>query len=76
MRLTRWVERGASRLKAAGVRSMQRPGTKGPRSLTRTTTEWPFPLTLSLVPKGTGALCAAVSALGSNRSPLAVTVPV
>jgi hypothetical protein len=67
---------GASRWKAAGVRSMHRPGTKGPRSLMRTTTEWPFPLTLSLVPKGTGALCAAVRAFRLNGSPLAVIIPV
>jgi hypothetical protein len=43
----------------------------GPLSLILTTTERPFLLTLTNVPKGS-ARCAAVKALGLNFSPFAV----
>ena len=46
---------------AAGVTSITRPRTNGPRSLIRTTTEWPLRLlvTRTLVPNG-NVRCAAV----------------
>src|SRR5690606_28775308 len=58
---------------AAFDRSITRPLMKGPRSLTRTTTDLPFSwlVTLSLVPKGR-VRCAAVSSDGSICSPEAV----
>jgi len=57
----------------AGVRSIIRPGTKGPRSEMRTMTFLPFFLlvTLTRVPNG-NVRCAAVSAPGFILSPLAV----
>lgn len=59
-------------LRAAALeRSMLLPLTKGPRSLILTTTDLPLCVTRTLVLKGND-LCAAVNALGLNRSPLAV----
>jgi hypothetical protein len=58
---------------AAGLRSITRPRTKGPRSLIRTTAERPLPglTTVTLVPKGMGRRhCARVHVL-SGRSVLA-----
>ena len=56
--------------------STTRPGTKGPRSLTRTVTDCPVAtlVTRSLVPNGS-VRCAAVSSFGLNASPLAVLEP-
>ena len=56
--------------------SMTRPPAKGPRSLTRTTTERPVRsfVTRRRVPKGR-LRCAAVSALRLNVSPFAVRRP-
>src|SRR5437868_694550 len=61
---------------AAGVRSITRPRTKGPRSLMVTTTERPLLrlVTRTLVPNGR-LLCAAVYALALAYSPLAVFPP-
>ncbi len=58
---------------AACDRSMIRPPVKGPRSLIRTTTDWPFERfsTKTRVPNGSER-CAAVSSFGFIRSPLAV----
>src|SRR3954463_5333301 len=55
---------------------MTRPCAYGPRSLMRTTTDWPVRslVTRSLVPNGR-VLCAAVSAWVLNRSPFAVRFP-
>jgi hypothetical protein len=66
----------SSCLAAAVDTSTTRPWTKGPRSLTRTSTERPFSMftTRRQVPKGS-FLWAAVSFLGSNFSPLAVGRP-
>src|SRR5262249_36113571 len=63
-------------LAAAGVRSMTRPRTNGPRSLIRTTTLRPLLLfvTRTRVPNGS-VRCAAVKPLGFARSPLAVRSP-
>ena len=57
-------------------RSRLRPGTKGPRSLIRTLTDFPFCgfVTLTTEPIG-NALDAAVRALGLNISPLVVLRP-
>src|SRR6478672_11278538 len=56
--------------------STTRPGTYGPRSLTRTVTDLPVVVlvTRSLVPNGRLG-CAAVNSFGSNFSPLAVDFP-
>ena len=53
-----------------------RPGTYGPRSLTRTVTDWPVEIlvTRSFVPNGKVG-CAAVSSFGSKFSPFAVRSP-
>ena len=61
---------------AAGVTSIIRPRTKGPRSVIVTATERPFFLfvTSTLVPNGR-VRCAAVKAFGFNLSPLAVRLP-
>jgi hypothetical protein len=61
---------------AAGVTSMMRPRTKGPRSLTVTTTEWPLLrlVTRTFDPKGSDRW-AAVNAPGFNLNPLAVRDP-
>jgi hypothetical protein len=58
---------------AAFERSMTRPPMNGPRSLMRTTTDWPLFRfsTTTLVPKGSDR-CAAVNSLGFIISPLAV----
>ncbi len=73
--LTRAVpEPSMPRLDAAALdTSMIRPAMKGPRSLIRTTTEWPLLRfsTSTLVPKGSER-CAAVISLGFIISPLAV----
>src|SRR6266567_2240682 len=62
---------------APRARSRQRPATNGPRSLIRTTTTLPLArlVTRTLVLKAS-VLLAAVSACGSNGSPLAVVCPV
>src|SRR5213593_3501381 len=56
--------------------SIIRPHTKGPRSVTRTTTERPLArlVTRTRVPSGNDG-CAAVIARASKRSPLAVGLP-
>ena len=61
---------------AAGVTSMMRPRTKGPRSLTVTTTERPLLrlVTLAFDPNGKDR-DAAVNAPGFNLAPLAVRDP-
>src|SRR5262249_5281647 len=58
----------------AGVKSMTRPGTNGPRSLMRTIIDLLFLLlvTSTLVPNGR-LRCAAVRASGCEISPLAVS---
>src|SRR5688572_17945416 len=60
----------------AGVRSITRPRTNGPRSLMRTTTDLLLRrlVTRTRVPNGK-VLCAAVSAPEFTRSPLAVRPP-
>src|SRR5262252_7290601 len=61
---------------AAGVTSMTRPRTKGPRSLIRTTTERPLRrlVTRTCVPNGR-VRCAAVKPFARAISPLAVLPP-
>jgi len=61
---------------AAGVRSIMRPRTNGPRSLIVTTTERPDRAcsTRTFVPNAR-VRWAAVNALGFNRSPFAVFEP-
>src|SRR5207247_2175574 len=65
-----------SAVAAARDTSSTRPCANGPRSLTRTTTERPLArfVTRTWVPMG-NERDAAVSACGSNRSPLAVRLP-
>ena len=58
-------------LAAALERSICLPLMNGPRSLILTTTDLPLYVIRTFVPKGS-VLCAAVSALGLNFSPLAV----
>src|ERR1041384_2826252 len=60
----------------AGVRSITRPRTNGPRSLIRTTTDLLFRVlvTRTMVPNGS-LRCAAVSAPDETRSPLAERPP-
>src|SRR5215510_8462044 len=60
----------------AGVRSITRPRTNGPRSLILTTTDLLLRrlVTCTLVPNGS-VLCAAVRAPGWARSPFAVFRP-
>src|SRR6266446_1074362 len=60
----------------AGVRSIIRPRTNGPRSFTLTTTDLPLPMfvTRTFVPKGR-VRCAAVKAPDLTRSPFAVFGP-
>ena len=57
-------------------KSISRSATNGPRSFTRTTTEFPFSrlVTSSIVPNGS-VLCAAVIAYISKISPLDVGRP-
>ena len=61
---------------AAGDKSMTRPRTNGPLSLTRTSATWPFRrlVTRIMVPNGS-VRCAAVIASSRNGSPLAVDAP-
>src|SRR5262249_47978830 len=75
------TDTGASPLKpssfaAAGVMSMMRPRTNGPRSLMRTTTVRPLRrfFTSTSVPNGS-VRCAAVMRRGLAISPLAVLLP-
>ena len=60
----------------AGVRSIIRPRTNGPRSFILTTTNLPLPtfVTRTFVPKGR-VRCAAVKASDRTRSPFAVFGP-
>src|ERR1700675_4979192 len=61
---------------AAGLKSITRPRTNGPRSVIRTTTARPFRLltTVTLVPNGR-VRWAAVMAPALMRAPLAVVPP-
>ena len=65
-----------SKRAAAGVRSMIRPRTKGPRSVIVTMTDFPLFLcvTRTLVPNGR-VRCAAVSVWSVILAPLAVLRP-
>src|SRR3984893_10435628 len=57
-------------------RSRLRPRTNGPRSLMRTLTERPFETLVTRTTEPSGSVReAAVSRLGSNRSPLDVRCP-
>jgi hypothetical protein len=57
---------------ARRAKSIDRLRTKGPRSLIRTVTDWPFfrLVTRTLVPNGS-VRCAAVNAFEPTRSPVA-----
>ena len=61
---------------AALLKSIILPATNGPLSFTRTVTDFPFVVfvTLTIVPKGS-FLCAAVNLELLNASPLAVACP-
>ncbi len=61
---------------AALLRSIRRFEWNGPRSLTVTITDWPLAglVTRTCEPSGS-VRCAAVSCVGSKRSPLAVRLP-
>jgi hypothetical protein len=74
--LTRVSPEKPSARAVAGIRSMMRPRVNGPRSLIRTTTDFPFArfVTRTLVPNGMER-CAAVMPPGSACSPLAVWPP-
>src|SRR5215831_16749417 len=76
LRLTGTTPEKPSARAAAGVTSITRPPTKGPRSLIVTSTELPLFLlvTRTFVPKGSER-CAAVNAPGLSRPPLLVREP-